>query len=314
MQEKDGFSPVGTLMVPSENMTRRQFLQRLALTSLLSGGAGAAYALREAHTPLVERVELSPRHLPAAFDGLKIAFLTDTHHGPFVPVTYLERVVRLTNALAPDLVLLGGDYVQRRRPLYPRGNQRHLIASGIAALAGLRAPLGRFAVLGNHDHKVSPMLTRRALATHGFIELTNTGVFLERGGSRLYLCGVDDLRTGRPNLRRALHGCGSGDACLLLSHNPDFVELVRDPRVDLVLSGHTHGGQVTFPLLGAPFTASRYGQKYRAGLVQGPTARVYVSRGIGTIGFPIRWGAPPEVTLITLRTTSRCPELPGTTG
>ena len=292
-------------MVPPDTMTRRQFLQRLALTSLLSGGAGTVYALREACSCVVEHVTLSPRHLPSAFDGLKIAFLTDTHHGPFVPVSYLEQVVRMTNALEPELILLGGDYVRRQRTLYPGGNHRHLIAPGVAALAGLRAPLGRFAVLGNHDHKVSAMLTRRALALNGFVELTNTGVFLERGGTRLYLGGVDDLRTARPNLRRALHGCGPEDACLLLSHNPDFVEHLRDPRVDLVLSGHTHGGQVTFPWLGAPFTASRYGQKYRAGLVRGPAARVYVSRGVGTIGLPIRWGAPPEVTLITFQAATR---------
>ena len=176
-------------------------------------------------------MELSLRHLPAAFEGLKLAFLTDTHHGPFVPTSYLEKVVRLANHLQPDVVALGGDYVQRRRVLYPQGNRRHLIAPGVAALAGLRAPLGRYAVLGNHDHKVSAMLTRRALAENGFIDLTNTGVFLERGGARLYLCGVDDLRTGQPNLRRALHGCGPEDACLLLSHNPDFVErLPRLPR------------------------------------------------------------------------------------
>ena len=112
---------------------------------------------------------------------------------------------------------------------------------------------------------------------------------------------MDDLSTGKPNLPRALREVGARDACLLLSHNPDVTEGIRDPRVDLVLSGHTHGGQVNFPGLGAPTTASHFGQKYRSGLVQGPSARVYVSRGIGTIGLPIRWGAPPEMTLITLR-------------
>ena len=286
-------------------MTRRQFLQRLAVTGLLSSGAGTAYAMREARSCVVERVEMDLRYLPEGFDGLKVAFVTDTHHGPFVPVRYLEAVVSMTNALQPDVVALGGDYVQRTRVLYPQGNQRHLIAPGIAALGRLRAPMGQFAVLGNHDHKVSAMLTRRALAENGFTDLTNTGVFLERNGARLFLAGVDDLRTGKPNLRRALHQCRKHDACLLLSHNPDIAQRIRDPRVDLILSGHTHGGQVALPVVGAPFTASRYGQKYRAGLVQGPTARVYVSRGIGTIGLPIRWGAPPEVTLLTLRATGR---------
>ena len=87
----------------------------------------------------------------------------------------------------------------------------------------------------------------------------------------------------------------------MLTHNPDFVEQIRDPRVDLVLSGHTHGGQVVFPFVGAPVTSSRYGQKYVQGLRQGPSARVFVTRGVGTTGLPMRFGCPPEVVLITLR-------------
>ncbi len=282
-------------------MNRRQFLQRLALIGALSSGAGTAYALREAKLPVVERVDLPVRRLPDAFDGTTLAFLTDTHHGPGVPLTYLEQIVATTNALQPDLIVLGGDYVQRRRPFFPSANPRALVAPGVGVLGGLRAPLGRFAVFGNHDRKVSAMLTRRALAAAGLLELTNAGVWIVRDGTRLWLCGVDDFRTGKPNIHRALAGCGPGDACILVSHNPDIVERLRDPRVSTVLSGHTHGGQVVLPLVGAPFTASRYGQKYRAGLVQGPTAWVYVSRGVGTIALPVRWGAPPEITLCTLR-------------
>ena len=284
-------------------MSRRRFLQRFALAGLFSGGVGAAYALREAKVCRVERLTLAPCNLPAAFDGTTLAFVTDTHHGPGVGLSYLEEVVAMTNALRPDIVALGGDYVQRARfhHLQRRGSHRHYIAPGVGVLGGLRAPLGRFAVLGNHDRRESTLLTRRALAANRFVELTNTGVWLERGGARLWLCGVDDWATGRPDLRAALGDTRPGDACLLLSHNPDIVERIRDPRVDLVLSGHTHGGQVVLPLVGAPFTASRYGQKYVHGLVQGPSARVYVSRGVGTIGPPVRFGAPPEVTFITLR-------------
>ena len=288
-------------MSPPVMWTRRQFLRRLAASAFLSGAGSTVYALHEAKTCQVERVNVTLRNLPAAFDGTTVAFITDTHYGPGVPLSYLERVVALTNTLHPDLVALGGDYVQRARYLQPRGSHRQYIAPGIAVLASLRAPLGRFAVLGNHDRKESAMLTRRALANHNLVELTNTGVWLERGGSRLRLCGVDDYATGHPNLRPALADTRLDDACLLLSHNPDFVERIRDPRVDLVLSGHTHGGQIVLPFVGAPITASRYGQKYVHGLVQGPSARVYVSRGVGTIGPPIRFGAPPEVTLLTLR-------------
>ena len=158
--------------------------------------------------------------------------------------------------------------------------------------ADLRAPLGRFAVLGNHDYRTDPVLTRRALKDAGFTDLTNTGVWLERpGGARLRIAGVDDCRAGRPRLRQALGDLRAGEACLLLTHNPDYIERVRDQRVDLVL----------MPFVGAPVVPSRYGQKYRAGLVQGPRARVFVTTGVGTIGPPVRFRCPPEVALVTLR-------------
>ena len=292
--------------------TRRQFLARLA-TRLAAAGTFAAtgsgvYALWDAKRPRVTRVETPLRHLPTSFDGLTVAFLTDTHHGPFVPVSYLEHVVALTNALRPDLLLLGGDYVERSRgPRRRRGRRRTYIEPGIAALGGLRAPLGRYAVLGNHDYLVDPELTRRTLDEHGFIDLTNRGVWLERGADRLRLAGVDDKRKGRPRLRTALGDMTGLDACLLFTHNPDYVERVRDRRVDLVLCGHTHGGQVYLPGYGAPVTSSHYGQKYRAGLVQGPRARVYVSRGIGTIGPPVRVCCPPEIVLLVLRASPDAP-------
>ena len=287
---------------------RRQFLQllakRLVLPALTLGAGGAAYTAWEAKRPQVTRFETVLRDLPAAFDGLTVAFLSDTHHGPFVPLAYLADVVEMTNDLRPDVVLLGGDYVQRRRAafLHLGIDHRRYIAPGIDVLADLRAPLGRFAVLGNHDYRTDAALTRRALAEAGFTDLTNTGVWLERpGGARLRIAGVDDCRAGRPRLRQALGDLRAGEACLVLTHNPDYVERVRDARVDLVLSGHTHGGQVVLPVVGAPVLPSRYGQKYRAGLVQGPRARVFVTTGVGTIGPPVRFRCPPEVALITLR-------------
>ena len=244
------------------------------------------------------------RDLPAAFDGLRVALLSDTHHGPFVPLAYLADVVDLANEQRPDVVLLGGDYVQRRRAafLHLGIDHRRYIAPGIGVLADLRAPLGRFAVLGNHDYVTDAALTRRALRDAGFTDLTNAGVWLERpGGARMRFAGVDDCRRGRPRLRQALGDLRAGGACLLLTHNPDYIERIRDARVDLVLSGHTHGGQVVLPFVGAPVVPSRYGQKYRAGLVQGPRARVFVTTGVGTIGPPVRFRCPPEVALITLR-------------
>jgi predicted MPP superfamily phosphohydrolase len=133
----------------------------------------------------------------------------------------------------------------------------------------------------------------------GISELTNQGVWLTRGADRFRLAGVDDLWSGQTNLNQALGEARRSDACLLVSHNPDFAERLRDPRVGLILSGHTHGGQVVFPG-GAPYVPSRYGQKYLRGLVQAPETLVYISRGLGTSGVPVRFASRPEINLITL--------------
>ena len=289
-------------------LNRRQFLihlaTRLMLPSMLVGGALGGYALDEAKRCGVVRLDVALRNLPAAFEGTTIAFLADTHHGPLNPLGYLEDVVAMTNALGPDIVALGGDFVQRHRIRAPGVDDRRHVVPGVAVLGKLHAPLGRFAVLGNHDYGVDPALTRRALADHGLTELTNRGVWLERGGARLRFCGVDDCRKGRPRLRAALGDMTGDDAAVVMTHNPDYVERIRDRRVDLVLSGHTHGGQVVFPFVGALVTSSRYGQKYVSGMRRGPMARVFVTRGVGTTGLPIRFGCPPEVAFITLRTSA----------
>lgn len=261
-------------------INRRLFLRRLARRSAAGAvlAAGIYSTWWEPRSCGVTRVDIPLPHLPAEFDGLTIAFLADTHHGPCVPLGYLEGVVAMTNALRPDLVALGGDYVHRhRRWRFGTGNPSY-IAPGIKALGGLRARLGCFAVLGNHDRLVSGPRTQRALAENGLRELTNTGVWLERGAARLRLCGVDDFTTGRPKLAAALGDARPGDAVVLLAHNPDYVELIRDPRVGLALSGHTHGGQVVLPFVGAMLLPSKYGQKYASGLVQAPATQVFVTR------------------------------------
>ena len=283
-------------------VTRRKFLSVLSRTPLalaVAGGSGLAFTLAAAKWCRVERITLPVPNLPASFVGMTIAFLVDTHHGPFVPLWYLEHVVTMTNALGADLVALGGDFVQHRRTRYSPPAKPY-VRPGIQVLSRLKAPLGSFAVLGTHAHWVDPAEIRRCLAEYGIRDLSNRGVWLERAGARLRLGGLDDHVTGVEDLPAALGDTGPGDACILLAHNPDAVEDIRDPRVGLVLSGHTHGGQVVLPYLGAPIVPSSYGQKYARGFVQGPVARVYVSRGIGTITPPVRFRCPPEVTFITL--------------
>jgi predicted MPP superfamily phosphohydrolase len=253
----------------------------------------ASYGLYEAGSVRIERPTVELPYLPAAFDGLRVAFLTDIHHGPFVGLDYVASIVRTTLALGPDLILLGGDYVSK---------EARYVEPCFEVLAGLKAPLGVFGVLGNHDYWHGLRETHAGFAAAGIGELTNAGVWLERGTSRLRLAGVDDYWGGKPDAVPAVGPARAEDACVLVSHNPDFAESLRDSRVGLVLSGHTHGGQVYVPGYGAPIVPSRYGQKYLQGLVQAPTTRVYVSRGLGTVTPPLRYNSRPELTLLTLTT------------
>ncbi len=277
-------------------MDRRKFLKRAALAAAGAATAGGAYPFLEAKWCRVVRRTIEVPNLPGPFRGTTVALLADVHHGPFVPLSYIRHVVTITNALKPDIVMLAGDYVHR---------SSHYIAPGIAELGKLEARMGRFAVRGNHDNREFAPTTRAALAEARLPDLNNTGVWLERRGTRLRIAGVADLWTDDPNLALALGDATLDDAVLLLSHNPDFVESIRDPRVGLVLSGHTHGGQVVVPGFGAPIVPSRYGQKYLHGLVQGPCSQVFVTRGVGTITPPVRFLCRPEVVLITLIALSK---------
>ena len=234
-------------------------------------------------------------NLPAAFRGMRIALLADIHHGPFVPLAYIRHVVAMTNAHQPDLTLLAGDFVH---------GHHSYAGPGIKELGRLEAPLGRFAVRGNHDaHRdvdTNQPTASLALAGAGLPELRNAGEWLERGRARLRVCGVGDLWTDRQDLDAALGDASDRDAVILLSHNPDFAETMRDRRVGLVLSGHTHGGQIVVPGWGASIVPSLYGQKYLHGLVQGPSSQVFITRGVGTISPPVRFLCRPEIVLITL--------------
>lgn len=272
-------------------MNRRTFFR--ATAGVLVGGvtAGTCYGYAEAGGFEVVRRTLPVPNLPAGFEGLRVAFLTDLHHGPYTDQPFIAAVVRTTLALAPDLILLGGDYCLR---------DAKYIRPCFELLRSLSAPLGVFGVLGNHDYAHGEKETRAAMRAAGVEELTNRGVWVRRAGDRLRLAGVDDLWWGQPDAGVALGEATSDDATLLVSHNPDFCETLRDPRVGVVLSGHTHGGQIRVPGMVNPFIPSKFGDKYSHGLVDAPATRVYVSRGLGATGLPVRYNCPPELTLLTL--------------
>jgi len=275
-----------TLMI-----TRRKFLRSTAMTAM-AGALGVGYGLMEAKWLRITEVTLTVPNLPDPFKGKRVAFLADLHHGPYVPIPYIAHAVDMAQALNPDLILLGGDYPDRGIPY---------VEPCIAELSRLHAPLGVYAILGNHDHYDGCLpYVKAALREARIPELTNRGLWIKEGGARFWLCGVDDFWRGVQDLPAALGDTTTEDAVILLSHNPDYVEEINDPRVGLVLSGHTHGGQINIPVIGAPVVPSLYGQKYAHGLVQGPAVPVFVTRGIGTIIPPIRIACRPEIVLATL--------------
>ncbi len=283
--------PSGDPVVDHQPRLNRRTLSKLALGFLCMTSIGVVYPFVEACVLRVTRRTIPVPRLPKAFEGLRIALLADIHHGPLTGLDFVRKVVEKTLSLSPDLIALGGDYVHAGgRYTYPC----------FEVLRGLSAPLGVFAVLGNHDHWDAPKATHTAIREVGFADLTNTGVWLERGGQRLRFAGVGDLWEDRQDLKAALEGLEPGETSVLLSHNPDYLEVLDDPRVGLVLSGHTHGGQMYFPPFGAPLIPSAYGQKYRYGLVKTPSSQVFVTCGIGTIYPPVRFCCSPEIALLTL--------------
>lgn len=278
-------------------ISRRTFVRRTAQVGAgLAGIAGLAtgYGFWEAAHIRVSRHTVAVPNLPSAFAGKTVAVLADLHHGPFVGLDFIRTAVRLTNSLAPDLVALVGDYAHK-------GTDAHLqLPPCLEALSELSAPLGVFAVPGNHDMQRDGATYREQIARTPLTDLTNCNRPVPLSGDRLWLAGVDDLWWGKPDLNRALAGVPADAAVVLLSHNPDFAEDRPDGRVGLILSGHTHGGQVYLRGLGSSWLPSKYGNKYRHGLVKGPASTVFVSRGLGEAGVPLRVNAPPEVCLLTL--------------
>lgn len=271
-------------------MTRREFLS-------LSAGALAGYSLGLGggwwRTGLrVNRQMIHIPNLDPALEGLRVVLMSDFHHSWWVPAERIREAVRTANALQPDLVALTGDFIHRGSA-WPDGCFREL--------ARLRARHGVFGVLGNHDHSGGAAgASRRAMAAAGIPELRNSGVDIRRAGGEFRVAGIPDLWHGRPNLHQALGSGGTVASALLLSHNPDFAESLNDPRVALMLSGHTHGGQIRLPLVGAPWTPSRFGTRYLAGLCRGPQSRVFVTTGVGASFPPVRFGAPAEIACLTL--------------
>ena len=271
-------------------LSRRQFLKG----AIAMGAAGlvADGLLLEPRHVVVERKTIAINDLPDAFDGFRICQITDVHHGPFTGLGFIKKVVEKVNSLNPGLVVLTGDYVD---------HSSKYIVPAVSALCRLKSSNGVLSVLGNHDHWMDASLTQEVFNRYNVPVITNSHKLIEIKDKAICVAGVGDLMEDSQDLKAAFYGVPADIPRILLSHNPDYAEsMPASERVDLVLAGHTHGGQVRMPFSIAPITMSMYGQKYAGGLVRSARGQVYVSRGIGVVGLPVRFNCPPEITIITL--------------
>ena len=277
-------------------LTRRSFLV----------GAGTLAAGLAVYSSLVARHEISVLshriridNLPSAFVGYRIVQLSDFHLEEFTEPFFLERIVEHVDRLEPDIVLLTGDFITRGSLNFLF--EHHAAMRCAEILATIRCPL-KFAVLGNHDVAVSASMVTAALHSQGLPVLRNRYETLTLRGESLHIAGTADPGTDLPDLSAAVPRVPKGPV-ILMSHAPDYADFVvthpRAPLIDLMLSGHSHGGQVRLPLVG-PLVLPPLGRKYVEGLFRFNRMQLYVNRGLGTVGIPIRLNCPPEITLITL--------------
>lgn len=292
-------------------LTRRRFLQGTgALVALGMGGTAYAVGL-EPHMRLVVSEWTVPHaHWPKGMPPLRIAVLTDIHASdPWMPATRIGAIVDRANLLKPDLIVLLGDYVSAMRRY---GTKDLPIADWTAELGRLRAPLGVYAVLGNHDWWTDPVGVRGGLEREGIRVLENDALKLKPHGDTVWLGGLGDQlalrgkgrRRGVDDLPATLAPARRDDApFILLAHEPDIFTTVPD-RVTLTLAGHTHGGQVNLPIIGRPIIPSKYGQRFAYGHIVEDGRHLLVSSGLGLSGVPVRFMVPPEIALVTLMSAS----------
>ncbi len=264
----------------------------MILTYAGTAVGGYTYAVQiEPKWLTIERVRVPLKGLKPNLAGLKIVQLSDIHLHPHTQIELVEKAVQTVNELTPDLILLTGDYVLAKA---------ESIFDLAPALARMDARYGIYGILGNHDLWTNAKVVQKGLEDVGIPVLINNGLSLDIEGSSLFLAGLDDGWSGHPNLDTALERCPTNASAIVMMHEPDFVDTIaQDTRVSLQLSGHTHGGQVRVPGIG-PVALPKFGRKYDIGLHQVGQTMMYVNRGLGVIGPPVRFRCRPEITELTL--------------
>jgi predicted MPP superfamily phosphohydrolase len=249
----------------------------------------ARNAINEANTLTVEKVRIRLKRLPKNLDGFRLVHLSDIHHSPFTNLEHISRAVEISNLLKPDMFVLTGDYVS---------HETEYIAPMAKVLGKLNSEFGTFACLGNHDHWTDAGQVTNHLQEANIKVLNNEGFRFQAKNASFWLAGVDDYMVGQTDLRSALRGSFPDEMKMLLAHNPKILYRAARAKVDLMLSGHTHGGQIKIRDEEKRILPRR---KFASGLYRRRDTQVYITRGIGTVVLPVRYGCPPEISLIQLQ-------------
>ncbi len=299
MQGHGAAPKLGAIAADPPLSARRRFLEQTAVlvsaTPFVAAGYGLLYGRLDVE---VVHQPIRLARLPKAFEGFRIAQLSDIHLSPFTSADHIRHCVTITNGLKPDLVALTGDYISW---------DQEAEGEAVHALAGLHAPYGVFACLGNHEEEgQTEESTNRLCAAEGIRILRQERASIPLRGEMLNLIGIDcprglTLALYRRDVNLRLQGLVMpATVNILLSHYPDVFDRAAELGVDLTLAGHTHGGQLSLDFIYRGLNVSHLLYRYDKGWYEKRGAQLYVNRGIGTTGFPIRLGCPPEITLLEL--------------
>ena len=279
-------------------MRGRRVANRLMQLWLVGAAALAIWAFGfEPNRVAVNHVTLSLPDWPASHQLLRLVLVSDIHAGsPFITAAKIDTVVTAILAQKPDAIVLLGDYV-----IQGVVGGTFMAPEDLAEiLARLKAPLGVYGVLGNHDWWLDGARVTKALQSAGIVMLDNRALRIERPGGAFWLAGIGDALAGAPDIDGAVARLSDAAPAILATHNPDLFPRVP-ARIALSLAAHTHGGQVHLPLIGRPIVPSRYGERYASGLVVEGGRHLFVTTGLGTSIIPVRFRVTPEIVVLTVR-------------
>lgn len=288
------------MSVPIEKkVTRRSFLKKSLYSMIGSAFMLATYSsFIERNWVEIKEIELRSPRIPSSFQGVRIVQFSDVHFGHYLDLDQLQEIVQQINSTKPDLICFTGDLIDQE---FTRAE-----ANKVATIfQQLKAPLGKVAILGNHDYWGNSQLVEECFQQAGFQLLKNHTINISKGNESIYITGLDDVMEGYPDIKKVMKQIShdSKSYHILLVHEPDYADFASNYPIDLQLSGHSHGGQVNLPFLG-PIITPPISRRYPRGLyenIHNKSLTLYTNRGIGTTILPIRFFCRPEITVFTLR-------------